>query len=45
MYERYQTLVQNLFHGVSEENALRQIDIKEIFPIKKEKEGRCSNNY
>ena len=34
-YERYRALVQNLFHGVSEETALKQIDVEEMYPTNK----------
>ena len=33
-YERYRTLVQNSFTGMSEDQCLRDIDLKELFPEK-----------
>ncbi len=38
-YERYRTLVKNLFHGVGEENALKQIDVEEMYPKDKKHKG------
>ena len=40
-YERYRTIIKNKFHNVSEENALKQIDVEEMYPTKKQKgEGK-----
>ena len=33
-YERYRTLIQNSYSGTTDEQCLKQIDLKEMFPEK-----------
>ena len=37
-YERYRSLVQNKFHGVSESEALARIEVEEMYPNTKNKD-------
>ena len=37
-YERYRSLVQNKFHGVSESEALARIEVEEMYPSTKNKD-------
>lgn len=36
-YERYRTLVQNAFKGISEEKCLKEIEIEDMYPETKKK--------
>jgi len=39
-YERYRQLVQNKFHGVSENEALARIEVEEMYPSKSKDKGK-----
>lgn len=44
-YERYRTLVQNAFRGISEEKCLKEIEIEDMYPETKKKPNKEKAKY
>lgn len=44
-YERYRTLVQNAFRGISEEKCLKEMEIEDMYPETKKKPNKEKAKY